>query len=99
MIAARHGAASGPRGWRARESGPASAASSRALLGSSLQGAERVPRLDTTTPSDKAMFGMLGVFAEFEWAMIQERVKAGMTRARAEVGRPKMAAEFEQSIR
>jgi len=64
-----------------------------------LQGAERVPRLDTTTPSDKAMFGMLGVFAEFEWAMIQERVKAGMTRARAEVGRPKMAAEFEQSIR
>jgi DNA invertase Pin-like site-specific DNA recombinase len=38
--------------------------------------------LDTTTPSGRAMFGMLGVFAEFERAMIQERVKAGMARAR-----------------
>jgi hypothetical protein len=58
--------------------------------------------LDTITPSGKAMFGMLGVFAEFEWAMIQERVKAGMARARAEgkqVGRPKIAVEVEQSIR
>ena len=37
----------------------------------------------------------LGVFAEFERAMIQERVKAGMARAKAEgrqVGRPKIAA-------
>src|SRR5712691_3645669 len=32
--------------------------------------------LDTTTPSGKAMFGMMGVFAEFERAMIQERVRA-----------------------
>src|SRR5262245_65846927 len=31
--------------------------------------------LDTTTPSGKAMFQMLGVFAEFERAMIQERVR------------------------
>jgi DNA invertase Pin-like site-specific DNA recombinase len=41
----------------------------------------------------------LGVFAEFERAMIQERVRAGMARARAEgkqVGRPKIAAEVEQ---
>ena len=48
------------------------------------------------------MFGMLGVFVEFERAMIQERVKAGMARAKAEgkqVGRPKIAAEVEQSIR
>lgn len=47
--------------------------------------------LDTTTPSGKAMFGMLGVFSEFERAMIQERVKAGMARAKAhgtESGRP-----------
>jgi DNA invertase Pin-like site-specific DNA recombinase len=29
--------------------------------------------LDTTTPSGKAMFQMMGVFAEFERAMIQER--------------------------
>lgn len=37
--------------------------------------------LDTTTPSGRAMFQMLGVFAEFERAMIQARVKAGMKRA------------------
>ena len=33
--------------------------------------------LDTTTPAGKAMFQMMGVFAEFERAMIQERVRAG----------------------
>ena len=38
--------------------------------------------LDTTTPSGKAMFQMMGVFAEFERAMIQERVRAGLARAR-----------------
>jgi hypothetical protein len=32
--------------------------------------------LDTTTPAGKAMFQMMGVFAEFERAMIQERVRA-----------------------
>jgi DNA invertase Pin-like site-specific DNA recombinase len=58
--------------------------------------------LDTTTPSGRAMFGMLGVFAEFEHAMIQERVRAGIARARAAgkiFGRPKIAAKIEQSIR
>jgi DNA invertase Pin-like site-specific DNA recombinase len=40
--------------------------------------------LDTTTPSGRAMFGMLGVFSEFERSMIQSRVKAGMDRARKE---------------
>ena len=47
--------------------------------------------VDTTTPSGKAMFSMMGVFAEFERAMIQERVKAGLARARAQgkrLGRP-----------
>ncbi len=39
--------------------------------------------VDTTTPSGKAMFSMMGVFAEFERAMIQERVKAGLARAKA----------------
>ena len=33
--------------------------------------------LDTSTPSGRAMFQMLGVFAEFERAMIRERVMAG----------------------
>lgn len=40
--------------------------------------------LDTGTPSGKAMFQMMGVFAEFERAMIRERVKAGLARAREE---------------
>ena len=34
--------------------------------------------LDTTTASGRAMFGMLSVFSEFERAMIQARVKAGL---------------------
>jgi DNA invertase Pin-like site-specific DNA recombinase len=40
--------------------------------------------LDTSTPSGRAMFQMLGVFAEFERAMIRERVMAGLSRAKAE---------------
>ncbi len=57
--------------------------------------------LDTTTPSGKAMFQMLGVFAEFERAMIKERVRAGLARARSEsktLGRPKIAGETERAI-
>lgn len=38
--------------------------------------------LDTSTPSGRAMFQMMGVFAEFERAMIRERVLAGIARAR-----------------
>ena len=48
--------------------------------------------LDTSTPAGRAMFGMLGVFAEFERAMIQERVRAGLARARSKgtrLGRPR----------
>ena len=40
--------------------------------------------LDTSTPSGRAMFQMLGVFAEFEREMIKARVKAGLARARAQ---------------
>ncbi len=42
-----------------------------------------VQAIDTTTPSGRAMFQMVGVFAEFERSMIQERIKAGLSRARA----------------
>ena len=58
--------------------------------------------LDTTTPAGKAMFQMMGVFAEFERAMIQERVRAGLARARSEgkeLGRPPIAPELEGRIR
>lgn len=41
--------------------------------------------IDTSTPAGKAMFQMMGVFAEFERAMIVERVKSGLSRARAHV--------------
>src|SRR5215469_13282171 len=34
--------------------------------------------LNTTTPAGKAMFQMMGVFSDFERAMIQERVRAGL---------------------
>ena len=37
------------------------------------------------------MFGMMGVFAEFERSLIQERVKAGLQRAKTQgkrLGRP-----------
>ena len=40
--------------------------------------------IDTTTPAGKAMFQMMGVFAEFERAMIRERVNAGIARAKAD---------------
>ncbi len=40
--------------------------------------------LDTSTPSGRAMFGMLSVFAEFERDLIRERVRSGMTVAKAE---------------
>jgi hypothetical protein len=57
--------------------------------------------LDTTTPAGKAMFQMMGVFAEFERAMIAERVRAGLARARGEgkrLGRPPIAPELQKRI-
>ena len=51
--------------------------------------------IDTTTPAGKAMFQMMGVFAEFERSMIHERVMVGLARARAEgtqLGRPAKVA-------
>ena len=57
--------------------------------------------LDTATPAGKAMFQMLGVFAEFERAMIVERVKAGLDRARSQgkrLGRPSLAPDKERAV-
>jgi DNA invertase Pin-like site-specific DNA recombinase len=62
--------------------------------------------LDTTTPSGRAMFGMLSVFADFERSMIQERVRAGMARAKAKgtksgkaIGRPAIPPHVRSAIR
>ena len=57
--------------------------------------------IDTTTPAGKALFQMMGVFAEFERAMIQERVHAGLARARKEgkrLGRPRVSQKTERAI-
>ena len=47
--------------------------------------------VDTSTPAGRAMFQLLGVFAEFERSMIVDRVRAGINRARSQgkrLGRP-----------
>lgn len=58
--------------------------------------------IDTTTPAGKAMFQMMGVFAEFERAMIRERVNTGLARVKAAgktLGRPTIASDKEDAIR
>lgn len=49
--------------------------------------------LDLTTPAGRLMFQIIGAMAEFERALIQERVKAGIRNARAKgkrIGRPRV---------
>jgi DNA invertase Pin-like site-specific DNA recombinase len=62
--------------------------------------------LDTSTPSGRAMFQMLGVFAEFEASMIRERVRSGVARARRNgtksgkpIGRPRIDPGREKAVR
>jgi DNA invertase Pin-like site-specific DNA recombinase len=58
--------------------------------------------LDTSTPSGRAMFQMLGVFAEFEREIIRERVNAGLARARengVKLGRRRVSGKIEERIR
>ena len=43
--------------------------------------------LDLTTPTGRAMAGLLAIFAEFEREILRERVRAGIAQARKE-GRP-----------
>ena len=62
--------------------------------------------VDTTTPAGRALFQMLGVFAEFERAIIQERIHAGLARAREKgtksgksIGRPQISWRKAEQIR
>ncbi len=58
--------------------------------------------LDFSTPSGRAMAGMLSTFAEFERDMIRERVKAGIANAREKGkahGRPRTASLKKDEIR
>jgi DNA invertase Pin-like site-specific DNA recombinase len=57
--------------------------------------------LDTSTPSGRMLFQMLGVFSEFERAMIRERILAGLERAKGQgrhIGRPPMAQDQVRRI-
>ena len=58
--------------------------------------------LDTSTPSGKMMFQMIGVFSEFEREMISERVKLGLNKVRSKgvkLGRPKVDnSELHKSV-
>lgn len=62
--------------------------------------------MDATTAHGRAMLQMASVFAELERAMIVERVKAGMARAKASprmgakaIGRPTVGDDKEATIR
>jgi DNA invertase Pin-like site-specific DNA recombinase len=58
--------------------------------------------LDTTTPAGKALFQMMGIFAEFERSIIAERVRSGIKRVRSEGkrwGLPPIAPALEIRIR
>jgi DNA invertase Pin-like site-specific DNA recombinase len=55
--------------------------------------------LDLSTPAGRLMFNVIGAMAEFERALIQERVRAGLRNARAKgkrLGRPRIAADGGQ---
>jgi DNA invertase Pin-like site-specific DNA recombinase len=55
--------------------------------------------IDATTPAGKLQMHILGAIAEFERARIQERVRAGLARARAQgvtLGRPRRRIDPEQ---
>jgi DNA invertase Pin-like site-specific DNA recombinase len=55
--------------------------------------------LDLSTPSGRLMMQLLGAMAEFERALIQERVRAGLAHARAKgrrLGRPTVYANCEK---
>ncbi len=57
--------------------------------------------LDLTTPTGRAMAGLLAVFAEFERDILRERVKAGIAEAREQGrphGRPRTASLLQEQV-
>ena len=58
--------------------------------------------LDLTTPSGRALAGMLAVFAEFERDILRDRVRAGIAQARKEGrphGRPQTIAKHSTEVK
>jgi Site-specific recombinases, DNA invertase Pin homologs len=57
--------------------------------------------IDTSTPSGRMLFQMLGVFAEFERALVVSRVRAAHDRCRARgvrIGRPPMSTSRVEKV-
>lgn len=57
--------------------------------------------LDLTTPTGRAMAGLLGVFAEFEREILKERIKAGIAQAKKDgthCGRPRSASKKSDAV-
>lgn len=55
--------------------------------------------LDTSTSAGRAMFGMLGVFAELERSLIRERILSGLRRTTKKSGRRPMPESRAKAIR
>ena len=58
--------------------------------------------IDTTTPTGKLVFGIMGAVAQFERDLIVERVRAGIAHARRlgkRIGRPRVQVDAEPIIR
>ncbi|HNB24315.1 MAG TPA: recombinase family protein [Candidatus Melainabacteria bacterium] len=58
--------------------------------------------IDLTTPTGRALAGMLSVFAEFEREILRQRVKAGIAQARkngGNHGRPRTAAQHTYKVK
>ena len=58
--------------------------------------------IDTTTPQGELIFGIFASLAQFESALISERVKAGMARAKAQgkqIGRRTIPEDIQEEIR
>ncbi len=59
-------------------------------------------QMDTSTPTGKMVFTVLGAVAELERSLIAERVKAGLRNAKAKgkkLGRPRLVADRSQMAR
>ena len=59
-------------------------------------------QVDTSTPTGKMVFTVLGAVAELERSLIVERVRAGLRNARAKgkrLGRPRMVVDFDKVAR
>src|SRR5437588_10674462 len=58
--------------------------------------------LDLSTPSGRLMFQIIGAMAEFERALIQERVRAGLRNAKAKgkrIGRPRQEVDVSKVLK